>query len=302
MAQSPGQYFVHVFTLFISSMAMTNMFRMFGNITPSLYIAQQVLTFILILMICYSGYLIPHPKMHPWLSWFYWINPFAYAFKGLFSNEMRNLRFDCSGTGSIPAGPGYDDPAYQTCTLPGSTPGADYVVGRSYLQRAYDINVDDQAIDVIAVFLFWILFTVINMAAMEWLDFTGGGYTHKVYKRGKAPKENTNESEKEAQLLVQQATDSMSKTLTLKGGCFMWKDVRYTVPVKGGDRLLLDDVEGWIKPGQMTALMGASGAGKTTLLDVLAKRKTMGTVSGTVTLNGKPLKIDFERITGYVEQ
>lgn len=53
------------------------------------------------------------------------------------------------------------------------------------------------------------------MSAMEWLDFTGGGYTHKVYKRGKAPKENTNESEKEAQLLVQQATDSMAKTLTL---------------------------------------------------------------------------------------
>lgn len=63
--------------------------------------------------------------------------------------------------------------------------------------------------------MFWILFTVVNMAAMEWLDFTGGGYTHKVYKRGRAPKENTNESEKEAQLLVQQATDSMSKTLTL---------------------------------------------------------------------------------------
>eukprot|EP00026_Physarum_polycephalum_P005669 Phypoly_transcript_05704.p1 GENE.Phypoly_transcript_05704~~Phypoly_transcript_05704.p1 ORF type:complete len:595 (+),score=118.57 Phypoly_transcript_05704:2-1786(+) len=48
--------------------------------------------------------------------------------------------------------------------------------------------------------------------------------------------------------------------------------------------------------------MGASGAGKTTLLDVLAQRKTQGKVEGTMLLNGKPLRIDFERITGYVEQ
>lgn len=60
----------------------------------------------------------------------------------------------------------------------------------------------------------------------------------------------------------------------------MWKDLCYTVPVPqqpdgSKHRLLLDHVSGWIKPGQMTALMGASGAGKTTLLDVLAKRKTL---------------------------
>ncbi len=48
--------------------------------------------------------------------------------------------------------------------------------------------------------------------------------------------------------------------------------------------------------------MGSSGAGKTTLLDVLAKRKTIGRVEGNILLNGEPLHIDFERITGYVEQ
>lgn len=39
---------------------------------------------------------------------------------------------------------------------------------------------------------------------------------------------------------------------------------------------------------QMTALMGSSGAGKTTLLDVLAGRKTGGTVAGEIRLNGHP--------------
>ena len=48
----------------------------------------------------------------------------------------------------------------------------------------------------------------------------------------------------------------------------------------GGSRRLLKDVHGYVKPGTLTALMGASGAGKTTCLDVLAQRKNIGIVSG----------------------
>jgi hypothetical protein len=35
---------------------------------------------------------------------------------------------------------------------------------------------------------------------------------------------------------------------------FTWNNMSYSVPVKGGNKQLLDKVEGWIKPGQMTAL------------------------------------------------
>lgn len=48
--------------------------------------------------------------------------------------------------------------------------------------------------------------------------------------------------------------------------------------------------------------MGSSGAGKTTLMDVLSRRKTIGKVEGDILLNGHPLNVSFERITGYVEQ
>lgn len=52
---------------------------------------------------------------------------------------------------------------------------------------------------------------------------------------------------------------------------------------KGGESLkLLDEIYGYVKPGTLTALMGASGAGKTTCLDVLAQRKNIGVVSGDV--------------------
>lgn len=43
---------------------------------------------------------------------------------------------------------------------------------------------------------------------------------------------------------------------------FTWRNLKYTVPVDGGERLLLDDVSGFVAPGKLTALMGESGAGK----------------------------------------
>lgn len=105
------------------------------------------------------------------------------------------------------------------------------------------------------------------------------------------------------------------------GNIFHWKDVCYDITIKGEPRRILDHVNGWVKPGTLTALMvsqitgildtirsltssgqGASGAGKTTLLDVLANRGTMGVVTGDMLVNGTPRQADFQRSTGYVQQ
>ena len=71
------------------------------------------------------------------------------------------------------------------------------------------------------------------------------------------------------------------------------------VPVPGGTRRILHDVDGYIRPGTLTALMGASGAGKTTALDVLAQRKNIGVVTGDLLVDGKPLDVSFVRNTAY---
>jgi ABC-type multidrug transport system ATPase subunit len=62
---------------------------------------------------------------------------------------------------------------------------------------------------------------------------------------------------------------------------------------------LLNNVYGYVKPGTLTALMGASGAGKTTCLDVLAQRKNIGVVSGDIFIEGRGLNADFARGTAY---
>jgi len=66
---------------------------------------------------------------------------------------------------------------------------------------------------------------------------------------------------------------------------------------------LLNGITGALRPGVLTALMGISGAGKTTLLDVLAGRKTSGTIEGEIQIGGYPKVQDtFARISGYCEQ
>ena len=83
---------------------------------------------------------------------------------------------------------------------------------------------------------------------------------------------------------------------------FVWDSLCYDVKVKGGSRRLLDNIEGWIRPGTLTALMGASGAGKTTLLNVLANRASNGVVGGEKLVDAKYQDEGFARKVGYAQQ
>ncbi|KAG6622610.1 pleiotropic drug resistance protein ABC superfamily [Phytophthora cinnamomi] len=85
-----------------------------------------------------------------------------------------------------------------------------------------------------------------------------------------------------------------------------FKDLWYSVPLphhKHESIDLLKGISGYALPGTMTALMGSSGAGKTTLMDVIAGRKTGGTIKGEILLNGYPAtELAIRRCTGYCEQ
>jgi ABC-type multidrug transport system ATPase subunit len=185
--------------------------------------------------------------------------------------------------------------------MQGGVPGENFVLGDNYLKQylAYEPS-HMWAPDFVAVVGFFILFTIATALAMEFVGGGKGGTLTRLYLPGKAPKPRTAEEEDERRRKQAQITENMDAIST--GTTFSWQHVNYTVPVKGGDLQLLNDIGGIVKPGHLTALMGSSGAGKTTLLDVLARRKTLGKVEGRVYLNGETLMTDFERITGYCEQ
>ena len=72
---------------------------------------------------------------------------------------------------------------------------------------------------------------------------------------------------------------------------------------KEGTKVILQGLTGHFRAGRLTALFGSSGCGKTSLMDVLAGRKTTGTIVGEVRFNGATcLKKNIKHLCGYVEQ
>ncbi len=91
---------------------------------------------------------------------------------------------------------------------------------------------------------------------------------------------------------------------TIPPAILSWSKLSYEVdlPRKRGQAIvrkrLLDEVYGYVKPGQLVALMGSSGAGKSTLMDVIAQRKTGGYITGSVKLNGMDTDSNFVSVAG----
>ncbi|KAJ1844422.1 ATP-binding cassette transporter snq2, partial [Coemansia sp. RSA 2703] len=308
LERTAGHFFTFVLYLFVGCLCLTAFFRLVGNISPNVDIAHTLSGICLLFMILLVGYLQPPKSMHPWFKWIYWINPLAYGFKALMCNEFRNLQLECTGANLIPGGAGFADISNQVCTLQGARPGQPYVLGRDYLADGYEFYVDDQWIDFVAVICFWIFFVAAIAAVMEFIEFGNTGYSINVFKR-RRPKVDayTDETigsatDKEVAMYKNIPQTGPTDEQILAGTTFTWKDIDYTVPVKGGERQLLNGVSGYIKPGTMTALMGSSGAGKTTLLDALSQRKTIGKLEGEMLMNGAPQPRSFRRITGYCEQ
>ncbi|KAI4382856.1 hypothetical protein MLD38_008764 [Melastoma candidum] len=68
-------------------------------------------------------------------------------------------------------------------------------------------------------------------------------------------------------------------------------------------KVLLDNISGEARDGEIMAVLGASGSGKSTLIDALANRIAKESLKGTVTLNGEVLESRMLKvISAYVMQ
>lgn len=218
------------------------------------------------------------------------------------SNEFHGRDFVCSGF----------VPSYNhlfgrqfVCDVPGAKPGSRSVSGDEYIQAQYDFSFDHFWRNFGILVGFLVASTFVYLLVSEVNSLLGSSAESLVFLPGRLGQAKAQSADEEATTprnSPQAGGQENVSFISPQKGFVTWKDVCYDIQVEGETRRLLDNVCGWVKPGTLTALMGASGAGKTTLLDVVAQRVSTGVVSGEFMANGRLLGENFARQVGYVQQ
>ncbi|KAK4186356.1 putative ABC transporter [Podospora australis] len=315
-----GKFFIYLLFIYTTTFCITSLYRMFASLSPSIDDAVRFSGLALNLLVIYTGYVISKPALLSqkiWFGWLFHVNPLAYAFEGALTNEFSGRTMECAPNQLVPQGPGIN-PENQGCALPGAAPGSTNVSGTAYLQSSFNYTRAHLWRNFGVLIAFSVLYLLVTVAATELLSFTGGGGGALVFKKSKRAKKQVQFAKPGDEEKGKTPGDASSINLPFQGAetqekqalkdltesdrVFTWENVSYTVPTPQGPKKLLNDVNGYAKPGVMVALMGASGAGKTTLLNTLSQRQTVGVVSGDMLVDGKALAHDFQRSTGFVEQ
>lgn len=290
------------------------LFRTIASASRTLSQAMAPAAILILALVIYTGFTLPINYMLGWSRWINYINPIGYGFEAMMINEFWGRNFTCSQF--IPSGPGYDTLGGDNviCRSAGEVPGTRVVSGGDYIALTYEYYHSHKWRNVGIIYGFMLFFLVTYLIASELISAKKSKGEILVFRRGhepaafKAHKAVQDDVEKAPTGETPQvanghtAREAQHAAIQRQTAVFHWQNVCYDIKVKGGERKLLDHVDGWIKPGQLTALMGVSGAGKTTLLDVLASRVTTGVVSGQILVDGRLRDSSFQRKTGYVQQ
>lgn len=208
----------------------------------------------------------PFNKMHVWFRWIFYLNPGAYAFEALMANEFVGRQLVCKEPDYIPYGAGYSEAAspHRGCSVLGSN--ADGIIdGEAYIREQYSYSFGHIWRSFGVIVGFWLFFIFLTSIGFE-LKNSQSGSSVLLYNRGSEKKRAT---DPEMNMTAQKREDSPALTGSAKQSTFTWHDLDYHVPFNGEKKQLLNKVFGYVKPGNLVALMGASGAGKTTLVTLL---------------------------------
>ncbi|CAM1504844.1 Fc.00g024350.m01.CDS01 [Cosmosporella sp. VM-42] len=312
LRQEAGAFFIFWLFSFITTLAMSSILRTIGQSSKTTHQALAPAAMFILALVIYAGYVLPVRNMKGWLRWLNYLNPIAYSYESLMANEFSGRQFQCLSM--VPSGPSFQgvSPLQQTCATAGAAPGQSYVLGDVYIGATYDYHHSHLWRNFGIVLGFIIFFLCTYLFASEYFSLSPSKGEVLVFRRGfKRRPASWDEESTAADVHVarNQANGSTivpepekKSQIQRQTVTFHWNHLCYDIRIKGERRRILDRVDGWVRPGTLTALMGASGAGKTTLLDVLADRVKMGVVTGDILLNGYPRGNSFQRKTGYVQQ
>jgi ABC-type multidrug transport system ATPase subunit len=228
-------------------------------------------------------------------------------------NEFSGRQFPCSDY--VPGGPLYADAplSSKVCSQKGAVAGQNFIDGDAYINTTFRYYKSHLWRNFGILCAFFIAFLIAYIVSSEYIRAQPSKGEILVFPRGKIPAfakktrqdddlEDAAKGEKQQVAGEAQDLAVQSAALAKQTAIFHWENVCYDIKIKKKPRRILDSVDGWVKPGTLTALMGVTGAGKTSLLDVLANRITMGVITGEMLVDGRPRDGSFQRKTGYVQQ
>lgn len=260
LRREPGPFFFFLLTVFLIIMAMSMMFRLLGSLTKTIAAALAPASVVLLVIMLYTGFAIKVQNMQVWLGWLRWLNPAHYGFESLMLNEFVGRTFEC--VSFVPAGPSYNPSAgEQVCSIVGAKPGDDFIEGTDYLSVSYGYYNANRwrNIGIIIVFLFF--FMVCHLVAAEYVASERSKGEVLVFSRKAMQQRRTTKGcDIEGQAAhskpaMEQRQEKGNTNIETQTSVFHWSDVCYDVKVKGENRRILDHVDGWVKPGTLTALM-----------------------------------------------
>lgn len=323
LQRTASRFFTYWIFMLVNLITMAMLFRTLGAVSRSRDGTMMPVSLLTLLCVLYTGFVVPPPYMVPWLSWFRYINPIAYTYESVLINELSDRQFPCLKT--IPSGPTYDNvPTTQRlCAEVGRRAGTNEVDGTDYLALKSGYLQEHLWRNMGILLAMLVALCVVHLLASEYIPAQKSRGEVLVFKKSPAKRAQQHDEETaitRESVSLQDAhpsdgttdhvvqSDSNDRPFTVpqssSAPLFYWKELSYSVKARGASRKLLIDINGWLKPGSLTVLMGATGAGKTTLLDVLAGRAAAGEVSGDIFVEGtlRDLTSNFRRRMGYVQQ
>jgi ATP-binding cassette, subfamily G (WHITE), member 2, PDR len=264
LRREPGPFFFFFLLTTVTIISMSAIFRFLGSVTKTQSQALAPAAVILLGVILYSGFAIPQTYLDDWIGWLRWINPVFYIQESLTLNEFVGRQFPCANF--VPSGPGYAANALpmsaRVCSVEGSVTGELFVDGAEHLRTTYGFVNAHRWRNFGIVIALTVFFLVCHLVATELITSEQSKGEVLIFPRGVLKKQGNAGRDEEMAAAgrrcvsdKEQRQDGEVRNIAKQTSVFHWKDICYKVDIKGETRTILDHVDGWVKPGTLTALM-----------------------------------------------
>uniref|UniRef100_H3GD44 ABC transporter domain-containing protein n=1 Tax=Phytophthora ramorum TaxID=164328 RepID=H3GD44_PHYRM len=293
-------FLLYELLVFQTLMAFAAWYFFMAAVTPDMHIAKPVSMMSIFTFVAFAGFVIPKNQIPDYFIWIYWIDPIAWCLRSVAVSQYRSSAFD-------------------VCEYAGVNYCTQYQMKMGeYFLSLYDVPSDASWIwlGILVLFAIYAIFMVLGWAVLEYKRYESpehitltvetatatDDYTLAMTPTNgrKTPANDAQTADEDVALHVRATTRKFEPVI------IAFQDLWYSVPDPHNPKeslTLLKGISGYALPGSITALMGSTGAGKTTLMDVIAGRKTGGTIQGKILLNGyEASDLAIRRCTGYCEQ